>query len=215
MLAAKLRLGAAVDAELGVLAAISVATPLAADVDHPVLPVKRAVQHLLASANAVAGLLPATLLEAPLPADVDHISLGMLRAEYGGSAAVIPERRPLHAALVAAGLAAGVDHTSFGVLGAKLRLLSVLLLLLVCESCAFGTTFVTARQLSDVHHIILGVPGAELRLLASFDSIGRPRDAGRLAALDHLSARTFLFCQLSCLHACCGWGGDSLCTASW
>lgn len=193
VLAAKLRLGAAIDAELGVLATVSVAAPLAADVNHPVLAVERAVQHLFASANAVGGLLPATLLEALLPADVDHVRLGVLRAEYGDSGAVFPKRRPLHAALVAAGLAAGVDHTSFGVLGAKLRLLSLLLLLLVCESCAFGTTFVTAHQLSDVYHIILGVPGAERRFLASFDSIGRPSNAGRVAALDHPSARTFLF----------------------
>lgn len=116
----------------------------------------------------------------------------MLRAEHGDFAAVFPEGRPLHTALVEAGLAGGIDHASFGVLSAKLRLLSVLLLLLVCESCAFGTTFVTAPQLSDVDHATLSVPGAELRLLVSVDSIGRPRGAGPVAALHHHPARTFL-----------------------
>ena len=39
VLGAELRLSGAVDAELGVLAALAVPAPLAADIDHAVLPV--------------------------------------------------------------------------------------------------------------------------------------------------------------------------------
>ena len=140
----------------------------------------------------------------------------MLRAEQGNFAAGFPERRPLRAALVEARPAAGIDHASFGVLGAKLRLVA-LMFVLVCESCSLFARFVTAPQLSDVDHPIFGVPGAELHCLASVNSIGCPRDAVRVATLDHPSTRAVMFC-LSTRFCLSGWGccapGAIMCTDS-